>query len=173
MAREPPKVSLIPLTEDHIGHVMTWVNDPEVMGYFAGHQGRISFTEELMYIQKIVKSPTDLVFSVFSKETGDYIGQCSLNQIHWPSDNARIFLAVAREHHGKGYGEAILEALQDRAVKIGLHKLWLIVREDNHAAQAKYAKAGYHFEGVLRDEYRIGDQYLNMVRMGLILPQAK
>lgn len=172
MARELPKICLVPLTEDHIGHVMTWVNDPEVMGHFAAHQNRISFTEELMYIRTLHKSTTDLVYSVFDAVTGDYVGQCSLNQIHWPSDNARVFLAVVREHQGKGYGEAILAVLRDKAVATGLHKLWLIVREDNHAAQARYAKAGFHFEGLLRDEYRINDKYLNMVRMGLILPNG-
>ena len=52
--------------------------------------------------------------------------------------------------------------------ELGLRKVWLIVRRDNHHAQAMYARLGFDFEGTLRDEYRVRDRYYDMVRMARV-----
>lgn len=151
---------------------MTWVNDREVMQYFAARQQRISEPDERAYLETLVASKSDRAFSVFRGEADpaeDYVGQCSINQIYWPARNGRIFLAVRSEMHGQGYGRAALAALVEHAFgPLGLHKLWLIVRRDNLRAQAMYLRAGFEFEGVLRDEYAIGDRFFDMVRMARV-----
>jgi diamine N-acetyltransferase len=57
--------------------------------------------------------------------------------------------------------------------ELDLHKLWLIVRKDNRAAQAMYLKQGFDFEGVLRDEYHVGGRFHDMVRMAVLRPSAQ
>src|SRR5690606_20593599 len=132
--------------------VMTWVNDREVMQYFANRQTEISRVDELRYIEHLVASNHDRVYSIFDN-AGAYVGQCSVNAIYWPARNGRIFLVVARSQQHRGYGTAALRALMARAwTEHDLHKLWLIVRSDNRAAQAMYLKLGFDFEGVLKDE---------------------
>lgn len=164
-------VRLVPLHPDHLAHIMGWVNDPEVMGYFANRQKPITEEEELEYINTLIKSKNDYVWSVFDDITGEYVGQCSINAIYWPASNGRIFLAVTKNQQGKGYAGAILKALMHQAFfTLALHKLWLIVREDNASAQDKYLKAGFKVEGLLQDEYYVQGRYHNMVRMGLINP---
>jgi diamine N-acetyltransferase len=70
---------------------------------------------------------------------------------------------------GRGLGRAALGALVEEAFgPLDLHKLWLIVRRDNVGSQAMYMRAGFHFEGVLRDEYQVADRFFDMVRMGLL-----
>jgi diamine N-acetyltransferase len=163
-----PRVRLVPLSIDHLPHVMTWVNDREVMQYFALRQETISAEEERGYLEKLLSSSTDRAFSVFA-EDGDYVGQCSVNQIYWPARNGRVFLVVRKEKQRGGYGAAALAALIEEAFgAIELHKLWLIVRRDNKRAQAMYLRAGFEFEGVLRDEYCVGGRFFDMVRMGIV-----
>jgi RimJ/RimL family protein N-acetyltransferase len=71
----------------------------------------------------------------------------------------------------KGYGTSMLRALINLAwEELDLHKLWLIVRKDNRAAQAMYLKQGFDFEGVLRDEYHVGGRFHDMVRMAVLRP---
>ncbi len=163
-------IRLEPLTMDHLPLVMTWANDPEVMGYFATHQNLITEEEEARYLAKILASPTDRVWSIFHVETGEYLGQCSINAIYWPARNGRIFMALGRPAQGKRYASHILEALKTKAWEMGLHKLWLIVREENEKARAKYDRAGFRDEGILRDEYFVRGKFYNMVRMGCINP---
>lgn len=155
---------LEPLSLDHLPHVMTWVNDHEVMQYFANRQSDVSEREEGEYIERIVASKQDRVYSVFDDEV--YVGQVSLNQIYWPAKNARIFVVVRRELQGRGFGTSAVERLVEKAFgELGLRKVWLIVRKDNRHAQAMYLRLGFDFEGVLRDEYCVNGTYYDMVRM--------
>jgi RimJ/RimL family protein N-acetyltransferase len=161
-------VRLDPLTQGHLPHVMTWVNDREVMQYFAQRQERISEEEEKRYLDSLIASKTDRAFSIFSGD--EYVGQCSVNQIYWPARNGRVFLVVRRAMQGKGLGSAALRALIERAFgdEMNLHKLWLIVRRDNRSAQAMYLRAGFEFEGMLRDEYCVQGKFFDMVRMAIL-----
>ena len=170
MRNSVPIVHLIPLSVEDVPNIMTWVNDPDVMGYFANRQVPISEEEELAYVLSLLSSKVDRVWSVFNDE-GEYVGQCSLNQIYWPARTGRVFLAVKKSMHNQGYGTAILQELIHKGfVETNLHKLWLIVRDDNREAQAKYIRAGFKFEGVLKDEYFVHNRYYDMVRMGYINP---
>ena len=169
-AAPPPR--LVPLTVEHLPFVMTWVNDAEVMQYFAQRQERIDEAAEYAYLDGLVASKTDRAFSMFAGKYDDeasYVGQCSVNQIYWPARNGRVFLVVRRAMQGRGYGVAAIESLVKVAFgALDLHKLWLVVRRDNRRAQAMYLRAGFEFEGTLRDVYCVGDRFYDMVRMGLI-----
>ena len=160
---------LEPLHVDHLPHVMTWVNDHDVLQYFANRQTDVTSEEERAYIEALVASPNDRAYSVFDDET--YVGQVSLNQIYWPARNARIFVVVRREFQGRGFGAAAVQGLVEKAFgELDLRKVWLIVRKDNRHAQAMYLRLGFDFEGVLRDEYAVQGQYFDMVRMARLAP---
>lgn len=176
-SRSRPEVRLVPLATEHLPLVMTWVNDREVMQYFAQRQERIEEAEERGYLEKLVASGSDRAFSVFAGDGPDdeasYVGQVSVNQIYWPARNGRVFLVVRGAMQGKGYGAAALDALVAHAFgPLDLHKLWLIVRRDNRSAQAMYLRAGFEFEGVLRHEYHVAGAWFDMVRMGIVRREA-
>ena len=161
-------VRLDPLSLDHLPHIMGWVNDREVMQYFANRQTDISEAEERRYIEQLLASKNDRAYSIFDA-AGSYVGQCSINQIYWPAKNGRLFLVVTKSQQRQGHGRAALQALIAKAFdELGLHKLWLIVRRDNRDAQAMYLKLGFDFEGLLRDEYCVNGTYFDMVRMSLL-----
>ena len=166
---------LEPLSLDHLPDIMTWVNDHDIMQYFATHQKDISEEEERNYLTQILQSKNDRVFSIFNEETGlrhpKYVGQCSLNAIYWPARNARLFIVITKDNHNKGYGpEAIRRLIEYAFQEMKLHKIWLIVRSDNRHAQAMYLKLGFNFEGLLKDEYCVNGIYYDMVRMSIINP---
>lgn len=163
-------IRLEPLSLAHLDGVMGWVNDHEVLQYFANRQTDISREEEARYLEALIASKTDRAFSIFAGER--YVGQCSVNQIYWPARNGRLFIAIQKDAQGNGHGPAALRALMDRAFgELGLHKLWLIVRRDNRHAQAMYLKLGFDFEGVLHDEYCVNGRYFDMVRMAVLAPK--
>jgi diamine N-acetyltransferase len=166
-----PDLRLEPLTAEHLPHVMTWVNDREVMQYFANRQTHISAEEEAGYLQTLLASRNDRAYSIF---VGDgYVGQCSVNQIYWPARNGRLFIVIRKDAQGHGYGPAAIRALLDLAWHdLDLHKVWLIVRRDNRTAQAMYLKLGFDFEGVLKDEYCVAGHFFDMVRMSILRPAA-
>lgn len=170
-------LALRPTTLADLPHIMSWVNDREVMQYFALRQTQITEEEERRYLEGILASKNDRLFSVFESATGDepeaYVGQCSINQIYWPARNGRVFLVVQKSMQHGGRGAEMLRLLVERAFgELDLHKLWLIVRRSNLRAQAMYLRAGFEFEGVLRDEYCVNGQFYDMVRMGIVRTSA-
>jgi ribosomal protein S18 acetylase RimI-like enzyme len=74
-------------------------------------------------------------------------------------------VAVAPEFQRRGVGRALIDAAVDEAGARGARRLTLRVLGPNAAARRLYASAGFVVEGVLRGEFRIGDEYVDDVLM--------
>jgi ribosomal protein S18 acetylase RimI-like enzyme len=72
---------------------------------------------------------------------------------------AVLTLAVAAPFRRRGCGEALLEAAEAWARRLGVRKLSLSVRGRNAAARALYERGGFVLEGVERDHVRSGDSF--------------
>ncbi len=64
-------------------------------------------------------------------------------------------LAVDPEQQRQGVGQALLEAAVREVARRGGTKLALRVLAHNEPARVAYARAGFHVEGVLHDEFRL------------------
>jgi hypothetical protein len=83
-------VVLRPLSVDDVDHVMTWVNDKDVVGNLAVFAGApITRAQELAWIERVAASAEDRVFSIFAADDGRYLGQVGLHQIFRRSGLAR------------------------------------------------------------------------------------
>ena len=124
-------IRLEPLSLDHLDGIMTWVNDPEVTFYFAG-LGKQAITREAeaAYVERLLASPTDRVFSIVG-DTG-YLGQIGLSKIYWPARNGRLGIMLPRYAQGRGVGKVAAYLLLQRAFgQLNMHKVWVIIRSDN------------------------------------------
>ena len=164
-------VRLRPLCEEDVDHILTWVNDPEIIGNIAAFSGR-AFTreDELAYVRRTLASTTDLVFSIEEAATGRYLGQCGIHQIHQRSKVGRLACIIAaRSDMGRGHGSGAIRLLLDHAFgPLAMHKLWLMVFRHNERGRRIYGRLGFVEEGVLREEYYHQDGWHDMVRMSLL-----
>lgn len=163
-------VTLRPLCEADVDSIMTWVNQPEIVGNLAAFSGApLTRDDELAWIQRTLRS-TDRVFSVFASSDGRYLGQIGIHQIHARSRVGRLGAVIAsRSEMGRGYGTAAVRAVIDLGFgELGLHKLWLMVFAHNARGRRLYSRIGFREEGVLREEYFHDGQWHDMVRMGLL-----
>jgi ribosomal protein S18 acetylase RimI-like enzyme len=78
-------------------------------------------------------------------------------------------LAVDPDAQGTGVGRALVEALIDEARKRGGRRLTLRVFAPNEPARRLYERMGFEVEGVLRGEFRAGDDYVDDILMALDL----
>lgn len=161
-------VRLRPLAVEDVDNIMLWINDPEVTRNFARFDHVFSREEEQAYVEKMLASEADKVFSVESGD-GTYCGQAGLHQIYWPSRNARAALVIRREMSGRGLGQAALrELLRIAFEEVKLHKVWLVVFRSNEKGRHIYEKCGFRVEGFLRDEYFHRAAFHDMVRMAIL-----
>ena len=64
---------------------------------------------------------------------------------------------------GRGYGSDAIDLLAGVAFDtIGLHRLYAYVFAINPQAKRAFEKSGFKAEGVLRQERRIGDEYVDV-----------
>jgi RimJ/RimL family protein N-acetyltransferase len=164
-------VTLRPLAESDVDHIMTWVNDPDVVGNLAAFAGE-PFTreDELAWIRRTLGSTTDVVFSVIDSEGDRYLGQIGIHQIHARSRVGRLGVVIAaRSDMGKGHGSAAIRALIDHAFgPLALHKLWVMMFAHNTRTRGICQRLGFIEEGVLREEYFHDDRWYDMVRLSLL-----
>jgi RimJ/RimL family protein N-acetyltransferase len=167
----PTAVRLRPLSLGDVDHMMTWVNDPAVVGNLAVFAGKpITRAEEVAYVERMLASTDDRVFVVERAADGAYLGNVGLHQIHWRSRVGRLSLIIgARSEMGKGYGSAAIALALDHAFDgMTLHKVWLMVNAQNARARGIYTRVGFVEEGVLREEYFHDGAWYDMVRMSVI-----
>jgi [ribosomal protein S5]-alanine N-acetyltransferase len=163
-------VKLRPLAESDVDSIMTWVNDPEIVGNLAAFSGApMTRDDELAWIRRTLAG-TDHVFSIVAADDERYLGQIGIHQIHARSRVGRLGCVIAsRTEMGKGHGSAAIRAVMKVAFsELLLHKLWLMVFSHNARGRRLYGKLGFVEEGVLREEYFHEDAWHDMVRMSML-----
>ena len=78
-------------------------------------------------------------------------------------------IAVDPRARARGVGKALLAAAYEQARDRGASKLSLRVLATNTAARALYGSVGFQIEGVLRGEFRIGDDDVDDIVMARYL----
>lgn len=160
-------LKLKPTTLKDIDHIMTWVNDPEVVKNLQHFNKKFSKQDEIRHVKNILSSKNDFSFSIFDGKT--YIGQCGIHQIAWENKLGRLSLVIKKEFWNKGYAQKALLILINHAFKkLGLHKVYLMHWRENKKADHLYKKVGFKKEGVLKDEYFWHGKYHDMVRMSIV-----
>ena len=164
-------VDLRPLAESDVDHILTWVNDPAIVGNIAAFAGS-AFTrdQELAYVRRTLASSSERVWSVLEAGTGRYLGQVGVHQIHDRSKVGRLACIIAaRTDMGRGFGSAAIRGALDQAFgALGLHKVWLMIFATNQRSRRTYARLGFVEEGVLREEYFHEGGWHDMLRMSML-----
>ena len=77
------------------------------------------------------------------------------------------------DKRGRGYIRSIIKLIIKQGFNMGLHKLWLMIREDNIKGKKLYISLGFTLEATLIDEYidPLTGQFVNMIRLYILNTQ--
>ena len=122
------KVILRPLKIEDLPKVNQWRNDLEL----------IKLTQGIRFPK--------------TKESGEFIGMISLNNIDYISGTATWgFIIGDINYRGKGYSKEITNLFFDYAFNmLNLRKLWGYMIEGNEGAKKMHERLGSIYEGVLK-----------------------
>jgi len=166
------KLGRLDTSDSHIQRMATWLDDDRVTRLlFAGLMPADPDTIRQEWEHNL-RDPNEIVFQVQAcLPTRDvFIGTAGLYLINWVARTAeyRIFLGDMG-CWGKGYGtEATRLVLRYALEKLNLHSVYLGVNKANRAAVRVYEKAGFVYEGVLRQIYYRNGQYYDVARMSIL-----
>ena len=76
---------------------------------------------------------------------------------------------VAREQRGRGVGDALLSALEQRARQVGYHKLVLAAFAFNTAGMRLYQRHGFQTVGTYHEQGLLDGQWVDVTVMEKIL----
>jgi hypothetical protein len=83
---------------------------------------------------------------------------------------ANFGMALMPSARGRHIGEGLLRAAHEWAQATGIEKICLSVFSSNTGAIRLYHRMGYHEEGRRRNQYRLGNEFVDEVFMSWYLP---
>jgi phosphinothricin acetyltransferase len=107
-------------------------------------------------------------------DAGQVLGWGSLNQFNpRPAyDHVADFsVYVGREQRGRGVGDALLGALEQRAREIGYHKLVLAAFPNNAAGMRLYERHGFATVGIYHEQGLLDGRWVDVVVMEKLLKE--
>ncbi len=156
-------IRLRPLEREDLRFVHQLNNNESMMRYWF-EEPYEAFVELADLYDKHIHDLTERRF-IIDKE-GVSVGMVELVEIMPLHLRAEFGIIIAPEHQGFGYAtHAALLAMKYGFMVLNLHKLYLIVDEENEKAIHIYSKLGFKTEGVLLQEFFINGKYRNTMRM--------
>ncbi|PJN87842.1 GNAT family N-acetyltransferase [Bacillus sp. mrc49] len=157
-----------------IEQLINWIPSAEFALQWGGPAFQYPLTEEQLekYLEQANKEDSDTyIYKVIDQDLQKVIGHISLGKVDRVHRSARVgkVLVGSPEVRGKGIGFEMMKAILTIAFEeLKLHKVTLGVFDFNTSAIRCYENAGFVREGFLRDARKNGDEYWNLIEMGVL-----
>lgn len=145
--------------------------DPEVMRYFS----EPAWTDSERAIAKIAEDAAAFEkedyfrFAIELRETGEYLGSCTLFALHQQNRRAEIGYVLGRQHWGHGYMQEALDALLEYAfIELDLNRLEADIDPLNKGSASALERQGFKQEGFLPERWIVGGLVSDSALYGLL-----
>lgn len=158
------------LENEDLERTFLWHNDRSLYETLGGPFRYVSRAVEEEWLRRAQAGDTRHVnLAICLAATRQHIGNIYLREIDWIARNAELHIFIADVHErGKGYGQAAVRQMIDYAFRdLGLHRVYLFVLADNHAAISAYTACGLQAEGRLRGHAFKHGLFNDVIVMGL------
>ncbi len=148
-----------------------WVSDPDI---------QLMYSEPIYTTEEEVKELLDKYITSYSqdsyyrwaiieKSTQICIGQIAFFLVDSKNHFGEIEYCIGSQFQRKGYAsEAVKAILKYGFEKINFHKIQVCHKENNIASQGVIRKAGFKYEGTLRDYFYMDGKYVSRLYYSLL-----
>lgn len=150
--------------------IVNWVNDGIVTYYM--FTGQIPRNSEQVFndFKKHLEAENNVIFLVLDKAAKKPIGYAGLYEIHLTARSAEFRILIGEnDFWGKGYGTEATELLTFYGFdRLNLNRIYLGYTADNKGAAKAYEKAGYVYEGTLKEDLYRNSRYYDSIKMAIL-----
>jgi len=167
MLRLRSDVTLAPIGPEHAEAMYHWVSQPDIARDL-GLRQTPSLDKTLAWIAR--SSQDRLVVARAIQQVSRHVGNVVIDRVEVPLRLGRLSIYIgepAARGHGVGQTGLYL-GLQQAFERLALNKICLTVHAENKPAINAYTQLGFRLEGVLRDEFMLDGQRVNLHYMGLL-----
>lgn len=101
------------------------------------------------------KAKTDFRLLLFLKGTDTLVGACGLHSVDWSVPKFEIGYWVRSSYAGRGYITEAVNATTELALRqLGAHRVWIRMDSRNERSRMVAERAGFEFEGTIRNDER-------------------
>jgi ribosomal-protein-alanine N-acetyltransferase len=149
-----------------------WLSDPSLMRFIEAARSPPDRAEMISYVEAMNKSPNDLLLGIFTRDQNYHIGNIKLGSIDRYHNRGDIGLLIGeRLYWNQGYASEAINAVADYAGRVlGLHRVFAGCHATNQGSVKAFLKAGFEVEGTLREHARDGDDLVDGIIVGRLLP---
>ncbi len=136
--------------------------------------GVVLFTNEQnqqKWFDKVISDPTQLyaIFEILEGNGWMPLGYLRITEIDHKNKSMCVGGDIIAEESGKGYGKEMYRLILKLGFDVwGMHRLWLLVLQNNERARRLYRKMGFVEEGMQRESIYKNGQYENYVLMSIL-----
>ena len=158
-------VTLAPLTRDHAPAMFRWVSDLGIRRDIGLHT-EPTLQRTIEWIERALNDSAVIPHAICL--SGKHVGNVILDRIDRRVRTARLSIYIGEpDARGAGVGARAVRLAAERGFQ-ELHKIWLIVHAENIPAIRCYQSIGFQLEGILREEFLLGDRRVSALYMGLL-----
>jgi ribosomal-protein-alanine N-acetyltransferase len=165
------KVYLEPARKEDIAVLKRFALHPQVRKWWYGKSERVTISflknEWRGYFGGKVDRKDGRAFRIMAE--GDIIGFINHNEIEESNKTSIDIMIGSTKHLGKGYGtDAIRRFLKYLFSTLKLRRVYIKPVAKNARAIAAYQKAGFRFEGILRQAELFEGRYVDIALMAVL-----
>ena len=166
------RVRLRALERDDVPKFYEWVNDPEVTLGLQLYLPMSTLDEEKWYESVLQRSEETRPLAVEMRDGKRWrlVGNCGFFDLDWVARSVEIGILIGdKMAWNQGYGtEAVRLLLRHGFLTLNLNRIALKVYEDNKRAIRSYEKAGFVYEGSLRQAVYKHGKYKDVYLMSIL-----
>jgi ribosomal-protein-alanine N-acetyltransferase len=151
------------------------LSHPEVIPFYGVRYESLEATAAQMdWYSKMVKEQSGMPWKVVDAATGEKIGVISVYSYKQEHNKAETGFWLLPEYWHKGYASEALEAVvQYWKTDKAIHRLEAFVEEGNKASSRLLEKAGFLYEGTMRDCEMKNGKYISLLIYALVFSGIK
>ena len=165
-----PRLLLDRFAPEDQGFVFTALSHPEVIRHYGVEYHTLESTREQMeYFEKLYAQKTGIWWKIVDKERGAPLGGIGMNNYQKAHNRAEIGYWLLPEHWGKGIISEALEAMVPYLFgEWRLHRIEAVVEAGNSNSSRVLERAGFVYEGTLRDCELKKGTYISLMMFSLL-----
>lgn len=147
-------ITLKPLLKEHVVPFYTWINDDEVIKYSLPSFLKMSTKEEIdAWFIELINDRQLINLGIFLENSDQLIGYAGICNISKLNKSGEYYIFIGEKSF---WGKGIAKVVTKEIVHIGfneydLNRIFLTVSEPNIGGVKAYEKAGFKYEGNLRE----------------------
>ncbi len=165
------RLTLRLLRTDDASDIFHYANDPEVTQYTTWDAHR-TVEDSRRFIEQAIagyQRGENAELAMETKDQKKVIGTCGMVSVSAEHCRGELVFAMAKEHWGGGFmGEALKAMLAFGYGPLQLNRVWSRVDPDNMNTIRLLKRAGWQFEGTLRQDAKVRGQFRDVKMYSLL-----